>query len=166
MSQFQSPQPIRSSITSAGGFFLTSLLLYFLTSTVASAQQRPLQTPDAEILPAGMMEAQIGFDFLQDVDFPASGLSGDLTNVGVLRTRTAVGRMVELQMEVVLQHFLSVKRQVAGPIPVTLTGPNSTRGLGDFTFFTKVRLLREGKHRPALALRFGYQMPTSDPTRG
>ncbi|MGH9817833.1 MAG: hypothetical protein ACRD6I_17310, partial [Candidatus Acidiferrales bacterium] len=68
MSQFQSPQPIRSSITSAGGFFLTSLLLYFLTSTVASAQQRPLQTPDAEILPAGMMEAQIGFDFLQDVD--------------------------------------------------------------------------------------------------
>lgn len=166
MSQFKSPHSIRPSIASPGGFFLTSLLLYFLTSAVVSAQQRPLQTPDAEILPAGTMEAQIGFDFLQDVDFPASGLSGDLTNVGVLRTRTALGRMVELQMEVVLQHFLSVKQQVAGPIPVTLTGPNSTRGLGDFTFFTKVRLLREGKHRPALAFRFGYQIPTSDQTRG
>ncbi|MGH9793718.1 MAG: hypothetical protein ACRD5G_03005 [Candidatus Acidiferrales bacterium] len=125
-----------------------------------------MQTPDVEILPAGMTEMQIGFDFLQDVDFPASGLSGDLTNVGVLRTRTALGRRVELQMEVGLQHFLSVKRQVAGPIPVILTGPNSTRGLGDFTFFTKVRLWGEGRRRPALGFRFGYQIPTSDQTRG
>ncbi len=166
MSQFQSPHSNRSSIASAGGFFLASLLLYFLTSAVVCAQQRPLQTPDGEILAAGTTEAQIGFDFLQDVDFPASGLSGDLTNVGVLRTRIAVGRIVELQMEAVLQHFLSVKRQAPGPIPVVLTGPNSTRGLGDFTFFTKVRMLRESRLRPALAFRFGYQIPASDQTRG
>ncbi len=166
-------QPIRSSyvrqsLRLAGAIFfliLTSSLPFLLTSPLA-AQQRPLQTPDVEILPAGMTEAQIGFDFLQDVDFPASGLSGDLTNVGVLRTRIAVGRIVELQMEAVLQHFLSVKRQVPGPIPVMLTGPNSTRGLGDFTFFTKVRMLREAKLRPGLAFRFGYQIPASDQTRG
>lgn len=144
---------------------LTCVLPCAFTAAVC-AQQRPLRTPDAEILPAGTFEAQVGFDFLQDVDFPASGLSGDLTSVAVFRTRTAVGKMVELQMEGAIQHFLSVKQQVAGPIPVTLTGPNSTRDFGDFTFYTKVRLLTEGERRPAVAFRFGYQMPNSDQARG
>lgn len=132
----------------------------------AGAQLRPLNTPDAELLPPGTSQIQVGFDFLQDVDFPASGLSGDLTSVAVLRLRTAVGRIVELQMEAAMQDFLSVKQQVAGPIPVTLTGPNSTRDISDFTFFTKVRLFGEGKHRPALAFRFGYQMPNTNQSRG
>jgi len=145
--------------------FLTSFLPYLLTSSVA-AQQRPLRTPDAEILPAGTFEAQVGFDFLQDVDFPTSGLTGDLTSVAVFRTRTAVGKMVELQMEGAIHQFLSVKQQVAGPIPVTLTGPNSTRDWGDFTFYTKVRLLSESERRPAVAFRFGYQMPNSNQARG
>jgi len=154
----------RSSFPTLGSILCGFLVLAFCLPT--GAQQRPLTTPDAQILPPGSSEIQIGFDFLQDVDFPASGLSGDLTNVAVLRTRTAVGRIVELQMEAAMQQFLSVKQQVVGPIPVTLTGPNSTRDIADFTFFTKVRLFGEGKHRPALAFRFGYQMPNSNQARG
>ncbi len=154
----------RSHGRKLGSFFGFALLL-FLTSS-AGAQQRPLQTPDAEILPVGTFEAQVGFDFLQDVDFPAAGLSGDLTSVVVFRTRTAVGKLVELQMEGAIQHFLSVKQQVAGPIPVSLTGPNSTRDFADFAFYTKVRLLAEGERRPAVAFRFGYQMPNSNQARG
>ncbi len=147
------------------GFFLTSLLPLLPTSAVF-AQQRPLTTPDAEILPAGSMRAEVGFDFLQDVEYPASGLTGDLTSVGVIRIRTAVGRNVEIQMEGAVQHFLSVSRQVAGPIPPSLTGPDTTHDVGDFSFFTKVRLFGEAERRPALAFRFGYQMPNSNQARG
>lgn len=112
------------------------------------------------------MRAEVGFDFLQDVEFPASGLTGDLTSVAVIRLRTAVGRNVEIQMEGAVQHFLSVSSQMAGPIPPSLTGPNTTRDVGDFGFFTKVRLFGEAERRPALAFRFGYQMPNSNQARG
>ena len=44
----------------------------------AAAQDLPLQTADAEVMAPGTVRTQIGFDFLQDVTFPLSGLSGDL----------------------------------------------------------------------------------------
>lgn len=144
---------------------LTSLLPYFFTSGV-HAQTRPLRTPDAEILPPGTSRTQVGFDFLQDIDYPLSGLSGDQTSIATYQLRTAVGRIVEIQMEGAIRHFLSVKQQTAGVITPQLTSADSTHDFGDITFYTKVRLLGEGPRRPALAFRFGYTMPTSNQARG
>ncbi len=130
------------------------------------AQQRPLRTEGADTVPAGTMRVMVGFDFLQDSDFPLSGLSGDLTSVGVLDVRTGVGKMVELQMQGTVQHFLDVKRQVGSFVTPTLTGSASTHDVGDFAAFVKVRFLGEGKRRPGVAVRFGYLLPTSDQSRG
>ncbi len=132
----------------------------------ASAQQRPLQTADAEILPAGTTRVAAGFDFLQDVAFPLSGLSGDLTAVGVIRLRTGVGRMVELQIEGAVRNFLKVKDQIAGPVVPMLSGAHSTHDYGDFTVATKFRLFTETRRRPAVAFLFGFQMPNSSQVRG
>jgi hypothetical protein len=149
----------------ASFFVLGSLLLYSSASSV-SAQQRPLRSPDAEVLPPGTMRFQVGFDFLQDVEYPLSGLSGDLTSVAVLGFRTSVGRMVELQMEGAVRSFLSVSRQVPSFVSPQLTTSNSTNDFGDISIFTKVRLWSEGARRPAFAFRFGYQMPTTNQVRG
>ncbi len=130
------------------------------------AQQRPLQTADAEILTPGTVRSSAGFDFLQDVSFPLSGLSGDLTSVAVMRTRLGVGRMVEIQMEGALRNFLDVKDRIAGPVVPMLTGANSTHDADDFTLATKFRLFGEAKNRPALAFRFGFQIPNSNQVRG
>lgn len=146
-------------------FILISLLPCLLTSAV-HAQTRPLRTPDAEILPAGTSRTQVGFDFLQDIEYPLSGLSGDQTSIATYTLRTAVGRIVELQMEGAIRHFLSVKQQTGGVITPVLTSANSTHDFGDITFWTKVRLLSEGERRPAIAFRFGYTMPTSNQARG
>lgn len=108
----------------------------------------------------------VGFDFLQDVSFPASGLSGDLTSVGVLSSRLAVGKIVELQTEQAIYNFLTVKQQTGGVITPVLTGPQSTRDFGDLSVFTKVRLLSEQGNRPAVAVRFGFQVPSSNQARG
>ena len=146
---------------------LFSLLLCVLASLPLAAQTRPLRTSDAEILPPGTLRVQVGFDFLQDVDFPLSGLSGDLTSVGVVNVRMSVGKMVEVQLEGAAQSFLDVKKQGASFVPaLELTGPHSTRDTGDFSLVTKIRIFGETDRRPALAFRFGYTMPNSNQARG
>ena len=133
----------------------------------ASAQDRPLQTTDAETLPPGTLRAQIGFDFLQDVDFPLSGLSGDLTSVGVLNVRMGIGKIAEVELQGAIQNFLDVKSRGASFVPsLQLTGVNSTHDTGDFALSTKIRILGEGKVRPSLAMRFGFIMPNSNQARG
>ena len=144
-----------------------SLLLCLFASLPLAGQNRPLRTSDAEILPPGTLRVQVGFDFLQDVDFPLSGLSGDLTSIGVLNLRMGVGKMVEVQLEGAAQNFLDVKRQGTPVVPVLeLTGPRSTHDTGDFSLITKIRILAETDRRPSLAFRFGYTMPNSNQARG
>ncbi len=130
------------------------------------AQNRPLRTVDAETVPPGTIRVEAGFDFLQDIDFPLSGLSGDLTSVGVVQIRMGVGKIAEVQLEGAVHHFLDVKRQVGAFVTPVLTGPNSTHDVGDFSMATKIRVLSETKNRPAFAFRFGYRMPNSDQSRG
>jgi hypothetical protein len=65
--------------------------------TAAQAQDRPLKTVEAETVPAGTLRAEVGFDFLQDVGFPLSGLRGDETSVGVVDLRMGVGRIAEIE---------------------------------------------------------------------
>jgi len=132
----------------------------------AAAQQRPLRTVEAETVPAGTLRVQAGFDFLQDVTYPLSGLSGDQVSVGVLDVRLGVGRMVEVQIQGAVRHFLDVKQQVTGFVTPQLTGPQSTNDVGDLSLFTKIRLFGETRRRPALAFRFGFQMPNSNQVRG
>jgi hypothetical protein len=131
------------------------------------AQDRPLRTADAETVPAGTLRTQIGFDFLQDVGFPLSGLRGDETSVGVVDLRMGVGKIAEIEVQGAIQNFLDVKSQGASFVPnLSLTGVNSTHDTGDFTLATKVRLLKAEGKRPGLAFKFGFVMPNSDQARG
>jgi hypothetical protein len=133
----------------------------------AAAQDRPLQTPDAEVIPQGTVSVATGFDFLSDVSYPLSGLSGDLTNVANIDVRLGVGSTVEVELSGVAQQFLDVKQQGASFVSdLNLTGPDSTHDVGDFAFSSKLRLFSEGHHRPAIAMAFGFIMPNSDQTRG
>jgi hypothetical protein len=129
------------------------------------AQERPLRTPDAETVATGSLRAQVGFDFLQSLDYPLSGLSGDQTSVAAIDLRLGVARRVEVQLQGTVRNYLQVHNQVTAPVVPQLTGHNSTSDVGDFSLWTKIRLL--GEHRaPALAFRFGFQMPNTDQTRG
>ncbi|MFZ0819330.1 MAG: hypothetical protein WAM91_04625 [Candidatus Acidiferrales bacterium] len=143
-----------------------AILSLFAISIPVRAQDRPLQTSDAEVIAPGSIRAQVGFDFLQDETFPLSGLNGDLTNVGVVNLRMGLGRIVEVQIQGMIQEFLSIKSQGASFVALNLPGANSTNDIGDFSMWTKIHLLDEGDHRPAFAMRFGYGMPNSNQARG
>ena len=144
-----------------------AILPFSVFSPNTAAQDRPLRTVDAETVPAGTLRSEIGFDFLQDVGFPLSGLRGDETSVGIVDLRMGVGKIVEVEVEGAMQNFLDVKSRGTSFVPnLSLTGVNSTHDTGDFTLATKVRLLKNEGKRPGIAFKFGFIMPNSNQARG
>ncbi|MFL6229595.1 MAG: hypothetical protein ACJ741_12540 [Pyrinomonadaceae bacterium] len=132
----------------------------------ASAQQRPLITEDVDIIPPGTIRLQVGMDFLQDAKFPASGLTGDFTRVGVVGVNVGLSPNVEFQVEGVLQNFLSVNTATPNPpIPRAFTG-GSTNDVGDFRLSTKIKLRAETRKSPSLGFKFGMDLPNSNQGRG
>ena len=141
--------------------------LAFLTAPFVFAQDRPLRTTDVETVPAGAVRAEVGFDFLQDVGFPLSGLRGDETSVGVLSVRMGISKIAEIELEGAVQNFLDVKSRGVSFVPnLELTGVNSTHDTGDFALSTKIRFRAPSGKKPGIAFRFGFIMPNSNQARG
>ncbi len=144
--------------------FYLSFILSFCVG--AFAQQRPLITDDVDITPPGSIELGAGVDFLQNVKFPLSGLTGDLTRVGDIRIRQGFASNVEVQIEGTLQNFLAINSQITpSPIPLNISG-NSTTDFDDFTIAAKIKLLNETGTLPAVGIKFGFQMPNTDQAKG
>ncbi|PYS80645.1 MAG: hypothetical protein DMF67_19655, partial [Acidobacteria bacterium] len=133
----------------------------------ARAQQRPLITEDVDVLEPGALRVQAGLDFMQDAKFPASGLTGDLTRIGVIGFHVGLSPNVEFSIEGVAQNFLSINTRTASAFPLSIApGANSTRDIGDFRLSTKIKLRNETHRAPSLGFRFGVELPNSNQARG
>lgn len=133
----------------------------------ARAQQRPLLTEDVDIIPPGTLRIQGGLDFLQNARFPASGLTGDLTRVGVIGVTIGFAPNVEFQIEGVAQNFLSINSRGPSAFPLSIpAGVNTTNDFGDFTLWTKIKLRSETAHGPSVGFRVGVELPNSNQARG
>lgn len=147
---------------------ITFVLLLLLTLTVAvHAQQRPLITEDVDIIPPGTIRIEAGIDFMQGAKYPVSGITGDLTRVGVIGISFGMGPNVEFQIEGVAQNYVSINSRAVSAIPLELLpGANSTNDTGDFTLAAKFKLRNETRRGPSLGFRFGVQLPNSNEARG
>ena len=151
----------------AVGLRLLPIALLAGSALAAHAQQRPLLTEDVDIIPPGTIRIETGLDFLQGAKFPASGLTGDLTRVGVIGINIGFSPNIEVQIEGVAQNFLSINTRTASAIPLSIArGANSTNDTGDFMLSTKIKLRSETRRGPSLGFRFGVQLPNSNQTRG
>jgi hypothetical protein len=149
----------------ARAFFALAFALSLCAA--ARAQQRPLITEDVDVLPPGTARVEAGIDFMQDVKFPASGLTGDLTRVGVVGVHIGLSPNVEFSIEGVAQNFLSINSRVPGAIPLEIAaGANSTNDTGDFRLSTKIKLRNETRRGPSLGFKFGVELPNSNEARG
>ncbi|MBA3320877.1 MAG: hypothetical protein H0T45_05450 [Pyrinomonadaceae bacterium] len=144
------------------------VLFTLLLSAAAAAQQRPLLTEDVDIIPPGSARFEVGVDFFQDAKFPFSGLTGDLTRVGVVGINIGLSPNVEVQLDGVLQNFLSINSVSPNPpvVPDFALGSNSTNDTGDFRLSTKIKLRSETRRSPSLGFMFGVELPNSNETRG
>jgi hypothetical protein len=146
-------------------FALAVLLIGF--ASAVHGQQRPLLTEDVDIIPPGTIRIEAGIDFLQGAKFPVSGLTGDLTRVGVIGVNIGMGPNVEFQIEGVAQNVLSINSRGPSAIPLTLLpGANSANDTGDFMISAKFKLRNETRRGPSLGFRFGVQLPNSNQARG
>jgi hypothetical protein len=131
------------------------------------AQQRPLLTEDVDIIPPGTIRIEAGIDFLQGAKFPVSGITGDLTRVGVIGVNFGMGPNVEFQIEGVAQNVLSFNSRGPSAIPLSLDpGANSANDTGDFMISAKFKLRNETRRGPSLGFKFGVQLPNSNQGRG
>jgi hypothetical protein len=151
------------------GDLLKFLCLAGLLAILAApgfAQDQPLQTSDADIVPAGTVRAQVSFDFLQDAAFPLTALTGDQTVLGDMNLRLGLGQVVEVQLQGVVEQFLSIKSQGVSFVPLHLAGKNSASDSGNYLLWTKVHILSEHGRQPALDFRFGFELPNAKQVHG
>jgi hypothetical protein len=147
--------------------FLALIVVVLSAFICVSAQQRPLITEDVDIIPPGSLRIETGLDFMQGAKFPVSGMTGDLTRVGVIGVTIGMGPNVEFQIEGVAQNFVSINSRGASAIPLNLApGANSTNDTGDFTLWAKFKLRNETKRGPSLGFRFGVGLPNSSQGTG
>ena len=148
--------------------FLICAIALFAAFENVCAQQRPLITEDVDIIPVGSVRVGAGVDFVQNAKFPLSGLTGDLTRVGVIEINSGFAPNVQIELEGVLQNFLSINSQ-QNPSPIPLEVPlnaNSTNDVGDFRLSAKLKLRSESKNLPAVAFKFGFELPNANQARG
>lgn len=129
----------------------------------AGAQSRPLVTEDPETVPAGNILFEAGIDHLRDVQYPASGLTGNLWRVGTFGLSIGISSIAEIQLDGGLRNRLAITAQdPAAPLSsmLTVTG-TSTSDFEDLVIGTKVRFLSETASRPAIAVRFWTRLPNA-----
>jgi len=146
---------------------LLALAFALSACAAARAQQRPLITEDVDVLQPGSLRVEVGIDFMQDAKYPVSGLTGDLTRVGVIGVHVGLSPNVEFSIEGVAQNFLSINSRGASAVPLELAaGANSANDTGDFRLSTKIKLRNETRRGPALGFQFGVELPNSNESRG
>lgn len=130
----------------------------------AAAQQRPLVTEDPEVVGAGMVLLEGGFDIAKDVLYPASGLQGNLLRVPTLGVSIGLSSIAELQIDGGLYSRLSITKSGIGPAPLadqlTVTG-TTTHDVEDIVVATKIRIAAETGSRPAFGLRLATKLPNA-----
>ena len=144
-----------------------SAAFLLLFASVASAQQRPLVTEDPETIGAGRLLVEAGFDFSHDVEYPASGLAGNLFRFPVIGVSVGISSIAEIQIDGGFYNRLSIDERNQAPLSsmVTATG-DSTSSVEDFVIGTKIRLVSETEARPAIGFRFATKLPNASNESG
>ena len=128
----------------------------------AAAQQRPLVTEDPEVVGAGSVLIEGGFDYGRDILYPASGLKGNLLRVPLLGVSLGISSIAELQIDGGFYNRLSITNRVSAPLAgmMNFTG-NSTHDVEDIVVATKIRVVAESPSHPAFGIRFATKLPNA-----
>jgi len=134
----------------------------------AAAQQRPLVTEDPETIGAGRILLETGLDYGRGVEYPYSGLTGQLLRVPLIGVSIGISSIAEIQFDGGLYNRLAItERDPNAPLAhlVTATG-DSTSSVEDLVVATKVRILGETPGRPAVGVRFATKLPNASNESG
>jgi hypothetical protein len=138
-----------------------------LLPMAASAQQRPLVTEDPETIGAGRLLVEAGFDYGRGVDYPASGLEGNLLRVPLFGVSVGVSSIAEIQIDGGLFNRLAITERNPAPLAGMLTATgDSTSDVEDLSIGMKIRVAAETASRPAFGVRFATKLPNASNESG
>jgi hypothetical protein len=135
----------------------------------AAAQQRPLTTEDPEPIGAGRLLLEGGVDYAHGVQYPVSGLEGNLWRLPTLGVSIGLSSIAEFQVDGGPFDRLAItSRNPAAPLAdlPEIAGLTSTHDVDDIVVGTKIRFMPEGVGHPAMALRFATRLPNAEWQRG
>ncbi|HET9581412.1 MAG TPA: hypothetical protein VFP76_01165 [Gemmatimonadota bacterium] len=129
-------------------------------------QERPLRTEDPTPIPGGAVLLETGVDVELGRRFPLSGLEGNLYRLPYLGFAFGLGDVAEFQVDAGF-NLLHVRDRTPAPLAGELdfTG-DTTTDIEDPVIATKLRLIREGRRRPAVALRVATRIPSASNESG
>jgi hypothetical protein len=147
---------------------LVFVLAALSVAATAAAQQRPLVTEDPETIGAGRILVEGGIDWAHDVQFPASGLQGDLLRLPTIGISFGISSIAEFQIDGGLHARLSItERDPNAPLAGFITSAgDTTSDIEDAVIATKIRIVPEGARRPAFGLRFATKLPNASNESG
>jgi len=149
---------------------LCALATLCVLATPAAAQQRPLVTEDPEVIGAGLVLLEGGFDYSRDILFPASGLQGNLLRAPLLGVSFGLSSIAELQIDGGFYNKLSVTHSGIAPAPLANmldpANPTTTHDVEDIVIGTKIRFAAETPSRPAFGIRFATKLPNASNESG
>lgn len=156
------PQRSKTSLTVAAVW-----LMLAARAVPALAQQRPLVTEDPETVGNGRMLVEAGLDYGRDVQYPVSGLTGNLLRVPLIGISVGLGSYAELQIDGGPYDRLSITKREPAPLSdvLTVTG-DSTHAVDDIVLGTKIRVVPETATRPGFGVRFATRLPNAGNENG
>jgi hypothetical protein len=145
---------------------MTTVLVW--SAGVAMAQQRPLITEDPEPVGAGRILLEGGVDYVRDMNYPVSGLKGNLWRTPTLGVSIGISSIAEIQVDGGAYSALLINStNPNAPLAdlVSVTG-NRTHDVEDVVVGAKVRLVAEGAGHPSFAFRFATKLPNASNESG
>ena len=137
------------------------------TAAAAAAQQRPLTTEDPETVGEGRLLIEGGFDYGRAVDFPLSGLEGNLLRMPLLGVSLGVGKFAEIQIDGGLRNRLTITDRRAAPFSSMLRATGATTSdFEDMVIGAKTRLVPESARFPSIGMRFATRLPNASNESG
>jgi hypothetical protein len=138
-----------------------SLALLGPAATPAPAQQRPLATEDPETIGAGHVLLEGGVTHARGLEIPVYGLEGDLWQVPSFGFSVGISSIAEFQVDAGYSRLHVTDRREAPLSPDLTFDGDETSTIDDIVLATKIRFLREGRRRPALAFRLATKLPNA-----
>jgi hypothetical protein len=110
---------------------------------------------------------ETGLDYGKSVEYPASGLEGDLLRFPLIGISVGLSSIAEIQIDGGLYNHLNITSRESAPLSdmVTATG-DSTSSVEDMVVATKVRIVSETDSRPSFGLRFATKLPNASNESG
>jgi hypothetical protein len=142
--------------------------ILFLSPVLVAAQQRPLVTEDPETIGAGRVLLEAGFDYGRGVEYPASGLEGNLLRLPLIGVSVGISSIAEIQIDGGFHNRLGISdRNASAPLAGMLSvSGDSTTSVEDIVIGTKIRIVPEGVRRPAIGFRFATKLPNASNESG